>query len=429
MVILACSAILQQPYRSRQRSRSHRSKGHDMIRMATVEQALALIAEQAGARRLGPESIPLAAAHGRILAEPVVAQVSQPPADVSAMDGYAVRHADMKLGASLKVTGESRAGVPFTGKLEAGEAIRIFTGAHVPPGADHILIQEDTRREGDTVLVTFEQPKPENIRRAGMDFGRGAVLVPAGHAMTEGAISLAAAGNAGHVTVSKSPRIGVLANGDELVAPGSDLTTSQIVNSIQPALLALLRRWGADAIDLGVSRDTEQDVRARLSVPCDVIVSIGGASVGDYDVVRSAFAADGFVPVFEKVAVKPGKPTWFSAKDATLALGLPGNPAAAMVTAQLFLRPLISALTSERPVDPSRQRAHTLTPLPATSGREEYLRAVLTLDAEGRAHIRAAENQDSSLLSPFLTANALIRRPPKTAPASVGDLVDVVRLG
>ncbi len=399
-----------------------------MIRMASVEQALALIAEHGAARRLGLETVALAACHGRVLAEPVTAQVNQPPADVSAMDGYAVRHTDMKLNAMLRVTGESRAGGPYDGTLNPGEAIRIFTGAHVPPGADHILIQEDTKRDGDMVTVTFEQPRPENIRRKGMDFAHGAVLVPAGHVMTEGAISLAAAGNNGRVTVRKAPRIGVLANGDELAEAGSTLTTSQVVNSIQPALLAILRRWGAIALDLGISQDTEEDVRKRLAAPCDVIVSIGGASVGDYDVVRSAFAAEGFAPVFEKVAVKPGKPTWFSAKDSHLALGLPGNPAAAMVTAQLFLRPLIAALTGASPDTSPAQRAHTATPLSAAGNREEYLRAVVTLDAEGRAHVRAAENQDSSMLSPFLTANALIRRPIKAAAASAGDLVNVVRL-
>lgn len=399
-----------------------------MIRMATVEQALALIAAEAASRRLGIATIPLSAASGTVLAQTVTAQVSQPPADVSAMDGYAVRHADMKIGASLKVTGESRAGLPFSGSIAGGEAVRIFTGAHIPPGADHVLIQEDAKREGDTVTVTFEQPKAENIRRAGMDFAKGAVLVPAGHTMTEGAISLAAAGNTARVLVSQQPRIGVLANGDELVAPGNELALGQVVNSIQPALMALVRRWGAEAIDLGISRDDEADVRKRLSVSCDVIVSIGGASVGDYDVVRTAFAAEGFAPIFEKVAVKPGKPTWFSARDRTLVLGLPGNPAAAMVTAQLFLRPLIAALTGAT-LDQPRQRAHTATPLTAGSVREEYLRAVLTLDAEGRAQIRAAEKQDSSLLSPFLTANALIRRPVKAPAVNAGDLVEIISLG
>jgi molybdopterin molybdotransferase len=399
-----------------------------MIRMATVEQALALIAEHGARRVTGLEAVPLAAALGRRLAEPVQARVSQPPAAVSAMDGYAVRHADMKMGAALRVIGESRAGVPFPGDVGPGEAARIFTGAHVPPGADHILIQEDTKREGDTVTVNFEQPKPANIRRAGRDFSAGDTLIPAGHIISEGAISLAAAGNVPRLIVSKAPRIGVLANGDELVSPGDTLAPGQVVNSIQPALLALIRRWGAVALDLGLSRDTEEDVRKRIAAPCDVIVSIGGASVGDYDVVRSAFAAESFEPIFEKIAVKPGKPTWFSASRSTLALGLPGNPAAAMVTAQLFLRPLIDALTGGAREAATLVRALTHSDLPATGNREEYLRAVLSIDHEGAATIRAAEDQDSSLLSPFLTANALIRRPANAAPVVAGDLVEFTHL-
>jgi molybdopterin molybdotransferase len=399
-----------------------------MIRMASVEQALQLIAGHGRANAMPVEMVPLAQAAGRRLAEAVIAQVSQPPAAVSAMDGYAVAFADMKLGASLKVTGESRAGQPFSGRLKRGEAIRIFTGACVPEGADHILIQEDARRDGDTVTVTFEQPSPANIRRAGLDFSKGATLVPAGHTMTEGAISLAASGNAPTVAVRKRPRIGVLANGDELVAPGSALAPGQIVNSIQPALLELVRRLGAEPVDLGLSRDHEADVRKQLAQPCDVVVCIGGASVGDYDVVRSAFAAEGFEPIFEKIAVKPGKPTWFSKQGKRLALGLPGNPAAAMVTAQLFLRPLVDALTGAQVGVSAQQRAHTTTALPAAGNREEYLRAVLAIDANGAAQVTAAENQDSSLLSPFLTANALIRRPPGAAAAAAGSLVDIVPL-
>ena len=399
-----------------------------MIRMATVEQALALIAEHGARRVTGLEAVPLAAALGRRLAEPVEARVSQPPAAVSAMDGYAVRHADMKMGAVLRVIGESRAGVPYAGAIGPGEAARIFTGAHVPPGADHILIQEDTKRDGESVTVTFEQPHPANIRRAGRDFTAGDTLVPSGTIVSEGAISLAAAGNVARLIVSKAPRIGVLANGDELVTPGETLAPGQVVNSIQPALLALIRRWGAVALDLGLSRDNEEDVRNRIKAPCDVIVSIGGASVGDYDVVRTAFAAEGYDPIFEKVAVKPGKPTWFSANRSTLALGLPGNPAAAMVTAQLFLRPLIDALTGGAREATPLTRARTHASLPATGNREEYLRAVLSIDATGAATIRAAEDQDSSLLSPFLTANALIRRPANAVATEPGTLVDFIPL-
>jgi molybdopterin molybdotransferase len=397
-----------------------------MIRMASVAQALEAIAVHAKA--LPAETVDLRQAYGRRLAAPVIAQVSQPPADVSAMDGYAVSFADMKIGAALKVTGESRAGEPSSASIKSGEAVRIFTGAYVPKGADHILIQEDTRRDGDTVTVTFEQKRPENIRRAGLDFAKDATLVPAGHVITEGAISLAAAGNVASLSVRRQPRVAVLANGDELVAAGSALGPGQIVNSIQPALIELIRRWGAAPIDLGVSRDDEADVRKRLSEPCDVIVSIGGASVGDYDVVRSAFAAERFEPIFEKIAVKPGKPTWFSKQGERLVLGLPGNPAAAMVTAQLFLKPLIDALSGAAPSAKLIHRAHTTTPLPAASSREEYLRATLTIGADGAANVTAAENQDSSLLSPFLTANALIRRAPNAPAVAKDGLVEVVHL-
>jgi molybdopterin molybdotransferase len=299
----------------------------------------------------------------------------------------------------------------------------------VPPGADHVLIQEDTRRDGDIITVASEQPEPSNIRRKGLDFSEGDELVPAGHVLTEGAISLAATGNAAKVSVRKLPRVGVLANGDELVAAGSKLEPGQVVNSIQPALMTLIRRWGAEPVGLGVARDDEADVRKRIEgAACDVIVPIGGASVGDYDVVRSAFAAEGFKPIFEKIAVKPGKPTWFSEQGKRLALGLPGNPAAAMVTAQLFLKPLIDTLVSAPPAPRTVRRAHTSRPLPAAGAREEYLRAILSIDEKGEAIVAAAENQDSSLLSPFLTANALIRRPPNAPAAAGGDLVEIVML-
>lgn len=397
-----------------------------MIRMASVEQARDLLAAHGAERRTGVETVPLSLAHGRRLAASVHARVFQPPADVSAMDGYAVRFADMAEGASLRVIGESRAGVPWDGPgVGPGEAVRIFTGAHVPPHADHILIQEDASREGDTVTVTDRQSAPSSIRRRGLDFAAGDELVPAGHIVTAGALALIAAGNAGEVAVHRRPRVGVLATGDELRAAGVDLGPGQVVNSIAPALLALVQQWGAEAVDLGIAADTEDDVRRRIESGLDLVVSIGGASVGDYDVVRSAFAAAGFEPRLEKVAVKPGKPTWFSTSSSTLALGLPGNPAAAMVTARLFLHPLLAAMTGGAP-DLKLGAAFAATPLAATGGREEFLRAVLTVGPDGRASVRPASDQDSSLLNPFLSANALIRRPAKSPPAAVGDLVPIL---
>jgi molybdopterin molybdotransferase len=399
-----------------------------MIRMATVDQARELLVRH-GADRLTPvETVALADAHGRRLAEPVAARVFQPPAAVSAMDGYAVRFADMAEGATLTVTGESRAGVPWDGPgVGPGEAVRIFTGAHVPPGADHILIQEDARREGDAVTVTDRQASPSSIRRKGLDFSEGDILAPAGQLVTASALALIAAGNVASVCVRRRPRVGVLATGDELKPAGADLGPGQVVNSIAPALLALLEQWGAEPVDLGIAADTEADVQARIARPLDLIVSIGGASVGDYDVVRAAFAASGFQPELEKVAVKPGKPTWFSASPDTLALGLPGNPAAAMVTARLFFHPLLAALTGGA-APPQAEAAFTAVPLPAIGPREEFLRAILTLGPDGRASVRPASDQDSSLLNPFLTANALIRRPPRSPAAAAGDLVPVFRM-
>jgi molybdopterin molybdotransferase len=410
-----------------------------MIRMAAVDQALELILQHGEKDVLPAETVPIAEAEGRRLAAPVLAAIFQPPADVSAMDGYAVRFADMKVGAQLEVTGESRAGKPFIAGVNPGQAVRIFTGAHVPLGADHILIQEDVLRSGppagkvtdkvtDKVTVTAEQPAPSFIRRKGQDFRQGDELVPAGHVMSPGAIALAAAGNVSSLRVRLPPRVAVLANGDELAPPGADLLPGQVTNSVTPALLALIRGWGGHPVDLGVARDDVTDVRQRLAEPCDILLTVGGASVGDYDVVRNAFAAEGFQPIFQTVAVKPGKPTWFSRRGPQLALGLPGNPAAAMVTAHLFLRPLIDVKMDALPPSLPLMSAQTQTELPPTGGREEFLRAVLTVERDGRASVRPADDQDSSLLSPFLTANALIRRRPASPPAAAGTLVEVIWL-
>ena len=246
--------------------------------------------------------------------------------------------------------------------------------------------------------------------------------------MTPGAIALAAAGNVATLSVRAPLRIGVLANGDELAEPGAEMSAGQVVNSIAPALMALIRSWGAVAVDLGVARDDEADVRRRITPACDILLTIGGASVGDYDVVRSAFAAENFEPVFEKVAIKPGKPTWFSKRGSQLVLGLPGNPAAAMVTAHLFLKPLIEVKLDALSPPQALMCAQSEKGLPQTGGREEFLRAVLSIGRDGRASVRPAEDQDSSLLSPFLTANALIRRRAGSPAAAAGDLVEVVWL-
>ncbi|MEZ5939088.1 MAG: molybdopterin molybdotransferase MoeA [Hyphomonadaceae bacterium] len=393
-----------------------------------VEDALALIVRHGMELQTGEELRPPSAATGLRLAADVHAIVSQPPTAVSAMDGYAVRFVDMAEGNHLKLKGVSRAGEIFEGAVGPGEAVRIYTGAVVPTGADHILIQEDAKRDGDKVMVATAQPAPSSIRRKGLDFEAGDLLAPCGQIITPGALALIGAGNIADVSVRRPPRIGVLATGDELKPAGSSLAPGQIVNSVAPAILSLAHSWGAEAVDLGTARDDAEDVMRRLADDLDVIVSIGGASVGDFDVVRPAFARAGFEPVFAKVAMKPGKPTWFSRNDRRLALGLPGNPAAAMVTANLFLRTLIDAMTGASAPGLSLEGARTLHPLPATGGREEFLRAVVGVGADGVARVRTADNQDSSLLSPFLTANALIRRSPRSTPANADTLVEIVRM-
>lgn len=401
--------------------------------LVSVDDALRMIAEASGGLWLGAETIPLTpAAVGRVLAEPVIARHSAPPADVSAMDGYAVRRVDSEVGARLRVLGESRAGGPFSGSLAAGEAVRIFTGAHVPSGADHILIQEDATRDGDVVIVAAVQSGGSAIRNAGRDFRTGDKLVSAGVRLTPFALALAAAGNNSGLDVRKRPVIGVLANGDELATPGVDISTGQIVNAVTPTLLALIERWGARAVDLGTARDTTADVMTRLqaeaAAECTVIVPIGGASVGDHDVARAAFRDVGYAEIFAKIAVKPGKPTWFARRDTQLVLGLPGNPSSALVCAHLFLRPMISALVGD--TSPSRRitRAVTMRALPANGKREEYLRASLTFGDDSHAGVTPADDQDSSLLSPWLEAGALVRRKPSAPPAAAGDTVDIVPL-
>jgi molybdopterin molybdotransferase len=402
-----------------------------MIRMARTEQALALLREH-GLRRLqGVETVPLGASAGRRLAGAAIARTDQPPATMSAMDGYAVRRAEATHGAHLTVLGESRAGAPFPGDLPPGSAVRIFTGAIVPAGADHILIQEEARREGDLVAATQAQTGGASIRRQGRDFASGSTLMQEGQLLTPGAMALLAAGNIGEIPVRMRPRMAVLANGDELVEPGARLGVGQITNSITPALLSLAAHWGAAPRALGISRDDPADVQRRVfsAADADVIVSIGGASVGDHDVVRSAFDAMGFVSIFEKVAVKPGKPTWFAERGSQLVLGLPGNPAAALVTARLFLRPLIEAMMGLDADDPSSVlHARLESRIDATGNREEYLRARLTIGADGAAWVELAEDQDSSLVHPFLRANALVRRTAGSPAAEAGELVECIAL-
>lgn len=396
--------------------------------MISVEEAITAILE--GANALGPESIPLGACVGRVAAVDVTARMTQPPFAASAMDGYALRFGDADEGVTLKVIGEAPAGAPFAGAVAFGECVRIFTGGVVPQGADHVVIQEDVTRDGDRITINEPQDNPRNIRAAGIDFEKGDILVRAGDALHEMHGSIFAAANIDAVSVTRRPKVVIFSNGDELVEPGGDLKPGQIVNSNHYALAAMIRRWGGEVDYLGCAPDQEAAIRAFFTRgrDADIIVPVGGASVGDYDYVKSAFSAEDGITTFEKVAVRPGKPTWFGKLDEARVIGLPGNPASALVTAALFVQPLVRRLAGMR-FDPTApfQCAPLTAPLGANGRREAFLRGVAKTSPDGFV-ITPADNQDSSLLAPFAKANVLIRRAIDAPAVVAGDEVDFVWL-
>ncbi|HVV28754.1 MAG TPA: gephyrin-like molybdotransferase Glp [Rhizomicrobium sp.] len=380
-------------------------------------------------KALGSEQAALEEALGRVLVEDLVASRDQPPFAVSAMDGYAIRSADAP--GSLHVAGESAAGRGFEGRCEPGCAIRISTGAAIPDGADTIVIQEDVRRDGDSVTVPDSMPG-RHVRPRGGDFAAGTKLLSAGRRLDGVAIALAAASGAATLAVVRAPRIAILATGDELAAPGTAPGRWQIFESGTYGLAGLIGAWGGRARRLAVERDDAHAIAHAAEHglgESDLLVVVGGASVGDHDHARPALARLGLELLVEKVAVRPGKPTWFGITRLGPVLGLPGNPASALVCARLFLRPLIEAMLGRDPAESTMfRRAHLARALPANGPREHYLRAWLDLDADGRAVVRAHEDQDSSLISVFAAANALIRLPPGAPALAKGALVDVFAL-
>jgi molybdopterin molybdotransferase len=398
--------------------------------MISVDEALRLVARTA--RVLDKETTALDAAAGRTLAEDVFARLSQPPFAASAMDGYAVRFDDVRTtGARLIVIGEAAAGARFAGSLGAREAVRIFTGAPMPEGADHVLIQEEARRVGDEATVVEAQSRAGNVRAAGVDFTAGDRLAEKGQLLTGPVLALMAAGNVDRVPVVRRPRVAIISNGDELAPPGTDLTADAIVSSIPYGLAPMIAAWGGAPRFVGIARDDPSDIRRLIgaALDSDLIVPIGGASVGDRDFMRAAFAERGAAPIFEKVSIKPGKPTWFSTlSDGPAVLGLPGNPASALVTARLFLKAAIDAMTGRAAPAGDALRAVLAAPLPANGPRETYLRARLDYSDDGRLLVTPHSNQDSSLLSVFARSDALIQRLAGAGPAAVGEVVDCLRI-
>jgi molybdopterin molybdotransferase len=384
----------------------------------------------AAVKPLEMQSVALDDVLGRVLAAPVFASRDQPPFAVSAMDGYALRSEDTP--GVLRVTGESAAGRGFTGSCEAGMAIRISTGAAVPRGADTIVIQEDVNRDGDRVTVPVAA-RNQHIRPRGGDFAAGAMLLTAGSNLDGVAISLAAASGAAMLSVVQRPRIAILSSGDELAEPGTAPGPWQIFDSGTYGICAMVRGWGGVAHRLAVERDDVEAIARAAeqgSRDSDLLVVIGGASVGDHDHARPALMRLGLEVAVAKVAVRPGKPTWFGVTPRGPVLGLPGNPASALVCARLFLRPLIEAMLGRDPqACTAFRRARLLHALPANGPREHYLRARLDADDTGQLVVRAFEDQDSSLISVFAAANALIRLAPDAPALTQGAMTDILPLG
>jgi molybdopterin molybdotransferase len=398
--------------------------------LVPVEQALATIL--ASARQpLECHSVPLIEAHGRTLARALPALRAQPPFDASAMDGYAARAAD--LAQRLHVIGESRAGAGFHGTVGPGQCVRIFTGAPLPAGADTVVLQENTTLALPQVTVHQGEPAGRYIRRKGLDFHKGEVLLSAGTRLGPNEIALAAAMNYATIPVTRQPRVAILAVGDELVRPGEPLGADQIVASNGLAVAAMVAEGGGAAIDLGIVPDDIGALAAAIDVArqrqADILVTLGGASVGDYDLTQQALGAVGMELAFWKIAMRPGKPLMHGRIGEMRILGLPGNPVSAIVCALLFLQPLMRALLGDpaAAADPS-EAARLGADLGENDGRQDYLRAALRDDEEGRPVATAFELQDSSVLSVLARSQCLIVRKPFEKAAMAGSPCRIIRI-
>lgn len=395
------------------------------MRMPTVEEALARMLAQVGP--LSAEEAPLARADGRWLAEPVMAMRDQPPFDAASMDGWAVRRADVEGGATLRIIGESLAGRRLDRAISPGETARIFTGAPLPPGGDRVVIQEEVERRGDVAVFAASTSAPSNIRPRGCDFRSGETLLEAGQRINPWRLALAASAGAGVLRCTRRPRIAILATGDELVAPGQSAGPDQIYNSAAPALAAFVVRHGGEPQLLEAAADDQAAIAARVAdAAFDLLVTIGGASVGDHDLVKPALRDLGASLHVEGVAMRPGKPVWFATlPDKHAVLGLPGNPASALVCAELFLAPILTRLQGGGVAD-RFETAILEGGLPANGPRDHYIRAHAIRGQDGVRRVTPFGNQDSSLVSVMAAANALIRRRPHAPAAADGETVSLL---
>ena len=401
--------------------------------MALMPVADALSAVLAGAEPLPEEMVALDAAHTRVLARDVASLRTQPPQAMSAMDGYAVRAADASaVAARLKVIGEVAAGRPFEKTVRAGEAVRIFTGGVIPDGADAVIIQEDTVVESGGITITEAASQGRHIRPAGIDFRKGDVLLAKGTRLADRDLSLAAGMNYPQLAVHRRPKVAILATGDELVMPGVTPGPGQIVYSNGYALRALARAEGAETIDLGIAADTvdatTQGIRRARDSGADILITTGGASVGDHDLVKQSLEAEGVTMAFWRIAMRPGKPMMHGRLGAMRVIGLPGNPVSSYVCGFLFLVPLIRALSGRGTIHHAHETALLGRDLGANDLREDYLRARLKTRADGALIATPVEHQDSSLLGNLAAARALVIRAPFAPAAAAGSPCDILRL-
>ncbi|HEX3346565.1 MAG TPA: gephyrin-like molybdotransferase Glp [Acetobacteraceae bacterium] len=396
--------------------------------MISVEEARGRIL--APLRPTPPEVVPLADAWGRVSVAPCPARLTQPPYDVSAMDGYALRAADGSLGATLRVVGTAPAGHPWEGLVGGGETVRIFTGSVIPEGADGVLIQEDADPlDGGRIGVRETVTAGRHIRRAGQDFAIGDVLVPANKRIGARDIGLLASGNHAWVTVHRRPRIALLATGDEISLPGDPIPRGGIVSSNSHALAALVRARGGDPIVLPIAPDDAAAIAAAADSArgCDMLVTTGGASVGEHDLVASALAPR-LTLDFWKIAMRPGKPLMSGALGDIPMLGLPGNPVSSLICAILFLVPAIDRLCGLAGTAPPTVEAVLGKPVGKNDQRADHLRAALEAGPEGVPVVTAFERQDSAMLRLLTRADALILRPPHAPALDVGARVPIIRL-
>lgn len=379
------------------------------------------------------ETIGLLDADGRVLTGPLMARRTQPPFDVSAMDGFAVRAVDVAaLPTELRIIGEAAAGHGFRGTVASGEAVRIFTGAPVPEGADAIVIQENTEFDASSVRIVNREPEASHIRPTGFDFCEGQSFFAAGHLLNSRDITLAAALGHANLDVHRRPRVAIIATGDELVLPGEPTGSDQIVCSNPYGVATMVRRAGGDPIFLGIARDDRRHLAETVDRgrDADILVFIGGASVGDHDLVGPVLQDLGMALDFWRIAMRPGKPLMYGRLAHHHVLALPGNPVSSMITTRIFLVPLLQAMLGRNDIaaaDAGR-KAQLAVDLGSNGPREHYMRAVSRTEPDGTLTVTPVRSQDSSLLSPLAEADMLIIRPAHDPPMLAGDHVSVLPL-